>query len=156
MLIRRRLFERWCGLWMMIWIHHRGVSGAHYILQRICSATIRVQVMCARINGFLLPKMQCNSVDLAFYQDFVFNFYFNVDYSDAPPRLLSFQLISRARVLPTPIYGVHMSPSSVIGIRSNSDPFLSFFTLSLLYFLIFPYSSSRNADMHSVLHTDSP
>lgn len=72
--------------------------------------TIRVQVMCARIYGFFLPTMQCNSVDLAFYQDFVFNFYFNVDYSDAPPRLLSFQLISRARVLPTPIYGVHMSP----------------------------------------------
>lgn len=104
---------------------------------------------------------KCNAIVLIWYsvRKTVFLFLFNVIQYQLfwyyIPWLLLFQLISRA-VLPTPIYGVHMSPSSVIGIRSNSDPFLSFFTLSLLYFLIFLYSSSRNADMHSVLHTDSP
>lgn len=163
MLIRRRLFERWCGLWMMIWIHHRGAGGAHYILQRICCSHHQsTNNVCE--DSMDSSRQHCNAIVLIWYsiRKTVFLFLFNVIPCQLfwcyIPQLLLFQLISRARVLPTPIYGVRSTYVSsfvrIIGIRSNSDFFFFFLTIYIFFFS--PTAPSRNADMHSVLHTDSP
>lgn len=140
MLIRRRLFERWCGLWMMIWIHHRGAGGAHYILQRICCSHHQsTNNVCE--DSMDSSRQHCNAIVLIWYsiRKTVFLFLFNVIPCQLfwcyIPQLLLFQLISRARVLPTPIYGVRSTYVSsfvrIIGIRSNSDFF--FFSLQFIF-----------------------